>query len=192
MATAKLVFVSELTSLQEKPPNPRVDSPLRKYFKIPSIRMIPVKSYKIGAVAKEIGLSVKAIRFYEKIGLIPSPERTLSSGYRLYTEGDIRRLRLIQRAKLLGLRLWQIKEIVQSLKGQGFDCNRLKPRLQKLVNQQLIEIDKKLRELSLLKEELRKIQKGSGKTPLPRGFCICGETASQPIPSRRGLNILGQ
>ncbi len=63
-----------------------------------------MKTYKIGTVAKEIGLSVKAIRFYEKIGLIPPPERTLSSGYRLYTEGDIRRLRLIQRAKLLGKR----------------------------------------------------------------------------------------
>ncbi len=87
MATAMLVFVSELTSLQEKPPNPRFDSTLRKYFKIPSIRRIPVKTYKIGTVAKEIGLSVKAIRFYEKIGLIPPPERTLSSGYRLFEPG---------------------------------------------------------------------------------------------------------
>ena len=91
MAMAKLVFVSELTSLQEKPPDPRVDSPLRKQFIIPSIRRIPVKTYKIGTVAKETRLSVKAIRFYEKIGLIPAPEKALSSGYRLYTETDLRR-----------------------------------------------------------------------------------------------------
>ena len=151
-----------------------------------------MKALKIGQVARETGLSVKAIRFYEKIGLIPSPGRTFSSGYRLYTETDLRRLRLVQRTKLLGLKLWQIKEIVESLKGQGCDCQRLKPRLQKLVNNQIEEIDRKLRELSLLREELKKIQKGSRKTPLPQGFCICSEIPPRPMPSRPGLNILGQ
>ncbi len=151
-----------------------------------------MKSLRIGEVARETGLSVKAIRFYETMGLIPAPERTPSSGYRLYTEGDVRRLRLIQRAKLLGLRLWQVKEIVESLKGQGCDCKRLKPRLQKLVDEQLEELDRKLRELSLLKKELKKIQKGSEKAPLPQGFCICSEISPRPMSSRPGLNILGQ
>ena len=151
-----------------------------------------MKALKIGKVAKETGFSVKAIRFYENIGLMPASARSPSSGYRLYTEGDVRRLRLIQRAKLLGLRLWQIKGLFESLKGQGCDCKRLKPRLQKLVDEQLGEINRKLRELSLLREELQKIQKGSKKASLPQGFCICSEIPSRPIPSRPGLNILGQ
>ncbi len=151
-----------------------------------------MKALRIGKVAQETGLSVKTIRFYENIGLMPASARSPSSGYRLYTEGDLRRLRLIQRAKLLGLRLWQIKDIVESLKGQGCDCKRLKPRLQKLVDEQILEIDRKLRELSLLREELRKIQKGSEKTPLPQGFCICSEIPARPISTRPGLNILGQ
>jgi DNA-binding transcriptional MerR regulator len=54
-----------------------------------------MKPLKIGEVAKETGVSVKAIRFYEKIGLIPAPDRLFSSGYRLYTDRDVRRLRLI-------------------------------------------------------------------------------------------------
>ncbi|MCH7914838.1 MAG: MerR family transcriptional regulator [Deltaproteobacteria bacterium] len=151
-----------------------------------------MKTLRIGKVAKETGLSVKAIRFYEKIGLIPSSARSPSSGYRLYAEEDLRRLRLIQRAKLLGLKLSQINEIVESLKGQGCDCRRLKPRLQKLVDEQILEIDRKLWELSLLKQELRKIQNRSEKTPLPQGFCICSEIPSRPISTRSGLNILGQ
>ncbi len=151
-----------------------------------------MKSLRIGEVAKETGVSVKAIRFYEKIGLIPASARSPSSGYRLYTEGDVRRMRLIQRAKLLGLKLLQVKEIVETLKGQGCDCKRLKPRLQKLVDEQLEEIDRKLRELSLLKKELKKIQKGPEKAPLPQGFCICSEIPSRAMPSRPGLNILGQ
>ena len=151
-----------------------------------------MKTLRIGKVAKETGLSVKAIRFYEKIGLIPSSARSPSSGYRLYAEEDLRRLRLIQRAKLLGLKLSQINEIVESLKGQGCDCRKLKPRLQKLVDEQILEIDRKLRELSLLKQELRKIQKRSEKTPLPQGFCICSEIPPWPVRSRPGFNILGQ
>lgn len=151
-----------------------------------------MKALRIGEVAKETGLSVKAIRFYEKIGLIPPAERTFSSGYRLYTERDVRRLRLIKRTKLLGLRLSQIKEIVESLKGQGCDCNTLKPRLKKLVDEQLDEIDRKLRELSMLREELKKLKKGTGKVPLPQGFCLCSEIPYRPVPTKPGLNILGQ
>ena len=151
-----------------------------------------MKPLKIGEVAKETGLSVKAIRFYEKIKLIPPAQRTFSSGYRLYTEGDVRRLRLIQRFKLLGLRLSQIKEIVTSLKGEGCDCKRVKPHLRRLVSEQLEEIDKKIQELTHLRVELKKIHKESDKIPLPQGFCLCSGIPSQPMRSRPGLNILGQ
>ncbi len=146
-----------------------------------------MKPLKIGEVAKEIGVSVKAIRFYEKIGLIPAPDRLFSSGYRLYTERDVRRLRLIKRVKLLGLRLSQIQEIVKSLKGEGCDCNRIQPRLQKLVDEQLEEIDRKLRELILLRTELKKIKKGTKRVPLPEGFCICSEIPVQLTRSGRAL-----
>jgi len=146
-----------------------------------------MKPLKIGEVAKETGVSVKAIRFYEKIGLIPAPNRLFSSGYRVYTDRDVRRLRLIKRVKLLGIRLWQIKEIVASLKGEGCDCNRIQPRLQKLVDEQLDEIDRKLRELMLLRTEIKKIKKGSNKVPLPEGFCICSEMPVQLTRSGRVL-----
>lgn len=146
-----------------------------------------MKPLKIGEVAKETGVSVKAIRFYEKIGLIPAPDRIFSTGYRLYTDRDVRRLRLIKRSKLLGLTLSQIKEIVASFKGEGCDCNRLRPRLQKLVHEQLEEIDRKLRELMLLRTELKKIKKGSERVPLPEGFCICSEIPVQLTRSGRAL-----
>jgi len=153
-----------------------------------------MKPLKIGEVAKETGLSVKAIRFYEKIRLIPASERSFGSGYRLYTERDVRRLRLIQRFKLLGLKLSEIKGIVASLKlkGEGCDCGRIKPHVRRLVNQQLHEIEKKINELTHLRQELRKIQKTSNKLPLPQGFCLCSEIPSRPVRSRPGLEILGQ
>jgi DNA-binding transcriptional MerR regulator len=146
-----------------------------------------MRPLKIGEAAKETGLSVKAIRFYEKIGLIPKPERTFGSRYRLYAATDIRRLRLIQRFKLLGLRLPQIKEIVASLKGEGCDCGRIRPHLRRSVDQQLQEIEKTIHELTHLKGELRKIQKGSNQVPLPHGFCLCSEIPFQPIQLGRRL-----
>ena len=60
------------------------------------------------------GCTVKAVRFYEAIGLLPRPARS-PSGYRLYTEQDLVRLAFIQRAKLMGLPLGRIKDLVVHL-----------------------------------------------------------------------------
>lgn len=146
---------------------------------------------KIGEVARGTGLSVKAIRFYEKIGLIPASQRIVGSGYRLYTEGDIRRLRLIQRFKLLGLKLSEIREIVASLKlkGEGCDCNTIRPHLRRTVDQRLREVEKKIAELTRLKLELKKIQKRPSKASLPAGFCLCSEVPLVQLRSKSGLEI---
>jgi DNA-binding transcriptional MerR regulator len=149
-----------------------------------------MKALKIGEVARETGLSVKAIRFYEKICLIPRSDRSFSSGYRLYTETDIRRIRLIQRFKLLGLKLSQIKEIVATFKGEGCECTRVKPKLQRLVAQQLQEVERKIRELNHLKGELQKIHEQSTKLPFPQGFCLCSEIPIVSLRSKSGRDIL--
>ena len=151
-----------------------------------------MQALKIGEVSKETGLSVKAIRFYERIGLIPASQRSFGSGYRLYTEADIRRLRLLQRFKLLGLKLSEIKEIVASLKlkGRGCDCSRIRPHLRRSVDQQLQEIERKISELTHLRQELKKIQKNSDRVPLPQGFCLCSEAPLIPLRSKSGREIL--
>ena len=151
-----------------------------------------MQALKIGEASKETGLSVKAIRFYEKIGLIPASARSFGSGYRLYTEGDVRRLRLIQRFKVLELKLAEIKEIIESLKlkGEGCDCSRIRPYLRRSVDQQLQEIERKISELTHLRRELRKIQKTSDKVPLPQGFCLCSEAPLIPLRSKSGREIL--
>lgn len=53
---------------------------------------------QIGAVAQKTGLSVDAIRFYEKQGLLPTPPRS-NGGYRLYAETDVERLDFVTRAQ---------------------------------------------------------------------------------------------
>jgi DNA-binding transcriptional MerR regulator len=63
-----------------------------------------------GEVALKTGLSVDAIRFYEKTGLVPKPVRT-RGGYRLYQDSKIADLEFIQKAQLLGFSLSEIREL---------------------------------------------------------------------------------
>ncbi len=105
----------------------------------------------IGDLAKELHLNPKTIRYYEKVGLLPNPRRS-ESGYRLYSTYEIERLRLVRRAKLLGLSLAEIKELVDyAIYGR---CNSLEQRLLSLVETKLGEIDQKIRDLATFREEL--------------------------------------
>src|SRR5258708_29519054 len=69
-----------------------------------------MESIQIGQVAWRTGLSVDAIRFYEKAGLLPRPART-ESGYRLYQQREVADLEFIQKAQQLGFSLHEIREL---------------------------------------------------------------------------------
>ncbi|MDP2730830.1 MAG: MerR family transcriptional regulator [Dehalococcoidales bacterium] len=105
----------------------------------------------IGELAKELHLNPKTIRYYEEVGLLSKPRRS-ESGYRLYSMHEIERLRLVTRAKLLGLSLAEIKELVEyAIDGR---CNTLEQRLLALVETKLGEIDQKIQDLTTFREEL--------------------------------------
>jgi MerR family copper efflux transcriptional regulator len=67
---------------------------------------------KIGALAAEAGVSVQAVRYYERRGLLPAPDRTLS-GYRDYHRSDVLRLSFVRRAKDLGFTLSEIRDLLE-------------------------------------------------------------------------------
>lgn len=70
----------------------------------------------IGEVAKQTGLSIKAIRLYEEMGLIRTPKR--HGRYRVYTSQDVEVLRLIFEAKQLGVTLSRLKNVIIYDKGE--------------------------------------------------------------------------
>ena len=67
---------------------------------------------RISDAAAASGCHLETIRYYERVGLLPSPERT-ASGYRAYTPGDIDRLRFIARGRDLGFSLEEIRSLLK-------------------------------------------------------------------------------
>jgi len=105
---------------------------------------------QIGVVAKRIGLSVDAIRFYERNGLVPRPQRT-AGGFRRYGENDVETLAFVRRVQGLGFKL---SEICGLLRLRG---NRMQPcaPVQRRLQDKLTDVQRKLRDLHKLEHELR-------------------------------------
>ncbi|MGB4269490.1 MAG: MerR family transcriptional regulator, partial [Spirochaetota bacterium] len=69
-----------------------------------------VTTYSIGELAKLLEMSTRTIRYYEELGLLNSVKR-VENGRRIYTDDDVRRLKLIKRLKILGLTLSEMHEL---------------------------------------------------------------------------------
>lgn len=70
--------------------------------------------HQIGEVAEAVGLSLRTIRHWDEVGLVPPSGRS-NGGFRLYTEGDIDRLRLAKRMKPLGFSLEEMRSVFDVL-----------------------------------------------------------------------------
>jgi MerR family transcriptional regulator, copper efflux regulator len=105
---------------------------------------------RIGIVAKKIGLSVDAIRFYERNALLPRAART-AGGFRQYGESDVETLAFIRRVQGLGFKLSEIRALLR-LRGDRLQpCAPVRRRLQ----EKLVDVQRKLSDLHKLEHELR-------------------------------------
>lgn len=88
--------------------------------------------YQIGEVAEIVGLSLRTIRYYEEIGLVAPSGRT-EGGFRLYTDSDVDRLRLVKALKPVGMSLETMGELLESADraaGSSDDRSEAKSRLE--------------------------------------------------------------
>ncbi|MDQ3548641.1 MAG: MerR family transcriptional regulator, partial [Chloroflexota bacterium] len=105
----------------------------------------------IGVLAGRAGISTDAVRYYERLGLLKPSQRT-ESGYRLFTAEDVRRLQFIRRAKLLGLSLNEIRDLLR-LADAG-QCQPLRGQVADLLRRKIDDCETKLAELAAFKESL--------------------------------------
>lgn len=109
-------------------------------------------SLTTGALARQGGVNLESIRFYEREGLLPKPPRT-RSGYRVFTEESVRRVRFIKRAQELGFSLREIKELLALRFEPDTTCADVRERAET----KLSDIDQKIRDLTRMKKVLARL-----------------------------------
>lgn len=103
----------------------------------------------IGEAAAASGVTAKMIRHYEDMQLIPAATRTLS-GYRMYSERDVHKLRFIRRARGLGFSIRQIADLL----GLWRDQSRSSAKVKAMALAHIVELEQKIAEMQAMKTEL--------------------------------------
>ncbi len=107
---------------------------------------------KIGQVATEAGVSVDTVRFYERRGVLPAPER-MASGYRTYTDATVERIRFARRLQALGFSLDEVIDALHATDSGDATCASERWRLEAVLER----IGAKITELRVVRGEVRTV-----------------------------------
>jgi MerR family transcriptional regulator, repressor of the yfmOP operon len=113
-------------------------------------------TYAIGEISRLVDLSQRTIRYYEEIGLLHSVRR-IENGKRVYTDHDVRRLKFINRLKVLGLSLAEMVELEKIYRKQR-NNREILPKLLEILDERAAQIDERVAQLATLKKEIREYQ----------------------------------
>ena len=106
----------------------------------------------IGQVAKATGINAKTIRYYEEAGVALPPQRS-QSGYRMYSETDLRRFDLIRQVRSLDMTLSEVKQLA----GSG-GCDAFQQQFQEVVHRKQEDVDRRIADLLALKQDLQQVE----------------------------------
>lgn len=113
-----------------------------------------MKALSIGQVARQGGVGVETVRFYERQGLLEKPPRK-EAGYRQYPPQAVSRLHFIKRAKELGFSLKEIKELLSLRLDATTTCRDVRSRAE----EKILDIDRKIQALKRMKRALTDLTK---------------------------------
>jgi DNA-binding transcriptional MerR regulator len=114
------------------------------------------KVISIGTLAQKLEMSQRTIRYYEEIGLLNSIKR-IEGGRRVYTDVDLRRLKLIKRLKIMGMTLSEMQELEAMWIIEKSNEKVLK-RLLELLENHLKRLDDRIADLDILRHEITEYQ----------------------------------
>ena len=110
------------------------------------------KSLTISHLARQAGVNLETVRYYERRGLLPRPPRS-AAGYRLFPAEAARRLRFIRRAQELGFSLTEIGDLLLLRVSRGTTSRDIRAR----ANAKIADIAAKIKSLESMKKTLRKL-----------------------------------
>ena len=124
----------------------------------------------VSRLAEAVGVRADTIRYYEREGLLP-PARRTQSGYRVYDEASVRRLRLIRGSQRLGLRLREIRGLLEVIDRGLCPCGHASD----LVASRMAELDQQIAELQELRGDLARLAEDVGPDRCTPGVWPCEE-----------------
>ncbi|HSJ26480.1 MAG TPA: heavy metal-responsive transcriptional regulator [Longimicrobiales bacterium] len=145
-----------------------------------------METMKIGEFARRAGVNVQTVRYYERRGLLPEPERQ-ASGYREYGADSLDRLQFIRRAQELGFTLAEIQELLALRTDPDTTAAEVKGRAEA----KIADIDARLRDLQQIRHALQHLAgqcRGgtgpAGDCPLLAELGSLGSVGASAGPSR--------
>jgi Hg(II)-responsive transcriptional regulator len=135
----------------------------------------------VGELAKSAGVHTETIRYYEREGLMPEPDRT-SGGHRMFANSDLTRLHFIQRAKACGFTLREVKELLYLRESDLATCTDVREKAE----QKLAETDRKLKSLTELRKHLKQLIEDCPGGDDPVDCCnIIKDLEGKPKPRKK-------
>lgn len=126
------------------------------------------QTYRIGEVAEATGFPVTTLRYYEDQGLLPPPARS-AAGQRLYGDVHVQRLRLMGRAKRLGLRLEEAAVLADAW--QHEQCAVTHEQLVELLESKLADVREQITELTRFADQLEAVHDRVASNPVTHAAC---------------------
>ena len=115
-----------------------------------------------GVLAQRSGINAETIRYYEKIMLLPEPDRS-GGGYRVYTEDDYQRLCFIRRCRDMGFSLEEIRGLLSLVDGEQVSCEQVK----RMADNHLADIKRKIADLKKMQRTLRELSSNCSGNDVP-------------------------
>ena len=146
--------------------------------------MVPDGLLGVAEVGRRTGLTRKALRLYEELGLVEPAART-EAGYRLYGDADRQRLAFIRKARAIGLTLDEIRQLLALRREGEQPCGHLA----ELVDQKLAAVDAQLRALADFREELLRLRAEAATSTCDDGQVCTVIEQHQPIRADRDTPV---
>ena len=136
---------------------------------------------KIGELAKQTGVTVGTLRYYESLGLL-EPSQRLENGYRYYEDTAIFKIQFIKKAQALQFSLTEIKQILEIQEKGNPACTTVK----KFLNEKIDQVDSEIQHLYEFKTELEQYRNRWSDRSLDRPdmpkFCSLIDEVVTPLP----------
>ncbi|MBC7474105.1 MAG: MerR family transcriptional regulator [Candidatus Sericytochromatia bacterium] len=139
------------------------------------------KDLLIHELCEQLDITTKAVRYYEKIGIIPNPSRN-TANYRVYSNEDFKRLDFIKKARIMNFSLDEIRTIINIKEEGKLPCDKVIG----LIEEKIIGIDKQIAAMMEFKKDLTKnLENFKNNYESGKNGNVCGFIES--ITPQRGL-----